>query len=497
MRKQLAFLSVSMVGSLSVLAGAVAVQGNAIPKTNLAIADAQETVYELNLKNLSESNQTLTTSNGNSVEFAVDGFDGTTFQKEKTIKNTTAISGVKSITFSFADDEDAVYIYYGWGLDDYDVSSEAIKNSNPTYTFSNRGPSFFRINCSSSRDVTITSMTLEYTCEPTDIPLNLVYFFYSADAGKAYSVHGRKQSIVDANLPSTYNDKSVTKIDNNAFSNASGSSYLSLKTVNIPDSVTAIGTYAFYYCGAIESVSFGSGLTSIGEFAFAGCSRMGSVTLPNSISALGRNAFNGCAFMRSVNIPTSLSGIQPYVFASSGIESITIPSSINTISDYAFSACSRLETVTIQEGLARIYQYAFYNCDKLETIHIPASVVSINSSAFVGCENLYYFYVGATNNNYTSNVGVLYSKSMDTLVIYPPARDATSYEVLNTVTEISPYAFSGATNLTSITLPAPTGYQWKVYETGDVLDTSDPVSVATALKTTHRTHTIQLKAKAA
>ena len=58
--------------------------------------------------------------------------------------------------------------------------------------------------------------------------------------------------------------------------------------VNIPSSVT--------YGGTTYSV------TTIGSYAFYGCSGLTSVTIPNSVTSIGYYAFNGCSGLTSVNI---------------------------------------------------------------------------------------------------------------------------------------------------------------------------------------------------
>ena len=41
--------------------------------------------------------------------------------------------------------------------------------------------------------------------------------------------------------------------------------------VEIPDSVTSVGDYAFEWCESLERLTVGKGLESIGKWAFYGC----------------------------------------------------------------------------------------------------------------------------------------------------------------------------------------------------------------------------------
>ena len=66
----------------------------------------------------------------------------------------------------------------------------------------------------------------------------------------------------------------------------------SLKTVQIPLSVTTLGTGAFYTCSALESVVLPSSLTNIGDRTFNGCCHLSAVYyLGSSCPSLGQNTF--------------------------------------------------------------------------------------------------------------------------------------------------------------------------------------------------------------
>ena len=58
--------------------------------------------------------------------------------------------------------------------------------------------------------------------------------------------------------------------------------------------VKSIGSYAFYGCSALTSLSIPNGVTSIGPSAFYGCSGLTSVTIPNGVTSIGSSAFQNC-----------------------------------------------------------------------------------------------------------------------------------------------------------------------------------------------------------
>lgn len=81
---------------------------------------------------------------------------------------------------------------------------------------------------------------------------------------------------------------SVTAIGNFAFYYATG-----LENLKLHDDITSIGRYAFYYSG-LQSITLGKGLVSIGDAAFYRCSNLDMIIIPESVTTIGRNAFRNC-----------------------------------------------------------------------------------------------------------------------------------------------------------------------------------------------------------
>ncbi|MCP8351684.1 leucine-rich repeat domain-containing protein [Candidatus Synchoanobacter obligatus] len=77
-------------------------------------------------------------------------------------------------------------------------------------------------------------------------------------------------------------------------------------SVTIPESVTSIGTYAFYDCKSLTSVIIPDSVTSIGNWAFDGCSSLESIVIPNSVTSIGDGAFRGCTNIRAIQIAAGL-----------------------------------------------------------------------------------------------------------------------------------------------------------------------------------------------
>ena len=200
--------------------------------------------------------------------------------------------------------------------------------------------------------------------------------------------------------------------DGGAFRFSSG-----LISVNIPNSVTKIGNYAFSGCSRLVSVTIPNSVTSIGDGSFWGCSRLTSVDIPNSVTEIGSGAFAECFTLTSVNIPNSVVEINSEMFYKcSNIISATIPNSVNSIENLAFAKCNALSSITLPNSLTKIGNEAFWSCNALKSIIIPRSVTEIGSGAFAECTSL-------------------------TFVIIPPS-----------VTKIGNNAFDGCDNLKQVIL---------------------------------------------
>jgi hypothetical protein len=100
----------------------------------------------------------------------------------------------------------------------------------------------------------------------------------------------------------------------------------------IPDSVTSIGKYVFYYCNSLTSVTIPDSVTSIGEYLFSHCEGLTSVTIGNSVTSIGQQMFYGCESLTSVTIGNSVTSIGNQAFGGcESLTSVTIPDSVETI----------------------------------------------------------------------------------------------------------------------------------------------------------------------
>ena len=199
--------------------------------------------------------------------------------------------------------------------------------------------------------------------------------------------------IEEVEIPDT-----VTEIGDYAFHN-----FLELKKINIPNSVTRIGEGAFYLCSSLVGITIPNSVTSIGNKAFFECSSLTNITIPESVTSIEEDAFCDCSSLTSITIPNGVTSIESGAFRRcSSLTNITIPKSVISIGIGAFDNCNSLTNITIPEGVTSIGKKTFIYCSSLTSITIPDSVTSIGRSAFYNCSSLTNITYNGTQSQWNS-----------------------------------------------------------------------------------------------
>ena len=132
----------------------------------------------------------------------------------------------------------------------------------------------------------------------------------------------------------------------------------------------------------------------------------------------------------------------PWSSVSADIFSLVIEDGITSIGSFVFNNLSYLETVTFGNTLETISTRAFYECYNINDINISASVKDMDGSSFYK-SGIKKIIVDSENKYFCSTEdGVLFSKDMSTIVLYPRANGATSYTIPSGVQTVGAYAFA-------------------------------------------------------
>ena len=273
------------------------------------------------------------------------------------------------------------------------------------------------------------------------------------------------------------NTFTITGIASGAFMNCSG-----LTSVTIPNGVTSIAYQTFRNCTNLATVTLPDSLKTIGGYAFCDCSNLTTVNIPNAVTTIGERAFMNCSKLNPINIPDGVTSIGAVAFyGCSSLTSLTIPGSVESVGASAFEGCSGLTSVIIIDGTDEIGYKAFYNCSNLETTVIPSSVTTIGNNTFYGCQNATIYCEAeiiptgwsSSWNPYASSNPPVCNAIAEGDFVFRPSSDSTANvigyigsETVITipatvslkgtecaVTGIGSQAFSGNTNIASITIP--------------------------------------------
>lgn len=231
-----------------------------------------------------------------------------------------------------------------------------------------------------------------------------------------------------------------------------------IRSVEIGEGITSIGSCAFYKCIYLSSAVIPEGVTTIGDSAFSACRSLKEIYIPSTVEKIGTRTFSWFVGLEKITVSEN----NP-VFHSDGnciIETATktlltgcntsvIPTdgSVTAIGDNAFSGCNGLSSIVIPDCITSIGECPFVFCNSNLTVIFPTGSASYihdvkynrNNNCFIDtttkkliaiCENS----VIPTNGSVTS-IG-------ERALSYVP--ELPSINIPSAVTQIDAGAFSGS-----------------------------------------------------
>ena len=278
---------------------------------------------------------------------------------------------------------------------------------------------------------------IEAATEKYSETINGISWTVSIDGnGYVYIAPSNKTEISgEVTIPSTVAGYTVNAIKGSAFQSCKN-----LTEIIMPSGITEIGSRAFEYCGKLEKVSIPEGVTSIGDYAFSHCTSLIELNIPASVVTLGYYMVGECGQLLSIEVDknnkeyTSVDGV---VFS-------------KNMEKLVFFPAGKVGIYKIPEGVKALEECAFDN-SKLSGISIPNTLESIGYACFWKSENLENIEIDEGNLIYCTLDGVLFTKDMKKLIVYPSGK-VGNYSIPNHTEIIGDYAFSSS-QITGINIP--------------------------------------------
>ena len=170
----------------------------------------------------------------------------------------------------------------------------------------------------------------------------------------------------------TINDKDYTVTAINSISNPQ------LVYIELPNTLTTIGSYTFQDCIALETIDIPDSVSQIGSYAFLNCISLKSIKLPQGnpqFTKFTHQMLMGCISLETLEIPSTVTYLDSMsIYKCSALTSITIPDSVTDIGMFAFKVCSALQEVNFNGIPSTINSQAFEALPGLTAGHITFNV---------------------------------------------------------------------------------------------------------------------------
>lgn len=251
-------------------------------------------------------------------------------------------------------------------------------------------------------------------------------------------------------------------------------------SVQIPESVMAIGKEAFCHCHRLESITIPEGVHMIGDYAFANCYKLATIHLPESLNVIGDDIFYNCNRLSGIYIPKGFKSIYEALLPDyksiiiEEVESEDLSTEV-TEEDLAnawtdefgvkysadrkrlFLIPNNIIDYKIRKGTKVICDYAFGNQgvsgrikNSLKSLYISADVKVISSDTLFGCQNLSQIIVDDKNSVFDSRDNcnaIIKTKSNELLL------GCQTTNIPPNITSIADNAFLSCVGLNIIHIP--------------------------------------------
>ena len=289
-------------------------------------------------------------------------------------------------------------------------------------------------------EFTFSKKSINRVTDPNnaDISYAIVDDEYAVFIGYPYPNY--LKAFTDFVIPSTINNKPVTKIAATAFRGC-----IALKTIEIPSSVTTISNMCFNGCTGLTSVTAKGTIKYIGRYAFNQCTKLTSIgALMNNVETLDERAFYGCTSLTGSIVNSALKELPSTPFTNTGFTSMTF-NGLTSVGSSGFAYCEQLVELNLPKVDALRGYGCFSNCKSLRHLELPCltTMPSYNSAGtsygmFNDCTSLEYVTLGSKEHPFETYYGLTGTSYYD--ATWGKFYGCTNLKMINIVTENGHYA---------------------------------------------------------
>lgn len=208
------------------------------------------------------------------------------------------------------------------------------------------------------------------------------------------------------------------------------------------------GTKLLGYGGGSERLTVADGTTEILRYAFSDIDTLRTIELPNTVTSIAERAFMDCYGLETINLENVDELVQYAFFGATGLTSVKLKDS--TVAKSAFQNCTSLESVEFLGENVTIGESAFKGCTALREMIGQDKVTSIGAYAFQNAIQTTETELNFSNAKFLGTTGYIFNGAtkLTAITIKGVHADNKGVETKKIPTSM----FDGCTSLADITV---------------------------------------------
>ena len=221
------------------------------------------------------------------------------------------------------------------------------------------------------------------------------------------------------------------------------------EAVILPSGLKEIKNVALGFCPSLRTLDIPESVTTLGRWIVEGCNYLETITLHNGLKTLSPSTFYGCG-ITSIHIPTTVTEIPNWCFQlCENLERIYLHDGITSIGKGVFSECFSLDRFTIPKGVTELSEELFASCHGLKKVNLHENITAINNSAFINCTSLIFCSLpGKGENLLPTGLTEIGTYCFMNIALKQMNMEDTQIKI------IPEFAFYSCENLKEVTLPS-------------------------------------------